>query len=564
MFAAGGQSPWWVSGLSGFMTMFSAATFVVWGGIAYRLGLVAVIINLGYGIAALLVGYFVAGRWKEFGVKSPSQFIELRYGRGTLHFYTWSMMTFRIIGVGVALYSMAVLLVASMPLAEGNPLRDATTGNLSLTWAILFFGAIVIFYTMIGGLWGVLMTDVLQFIVLNLAVFFAVTLALARCGGWTAFVRAAPERFFALTAPEEGYSWFFLFGWMAVHYFVVGAEWAFVQRFICVPTARDARKSSYLFGVLYLVSPLLWLLPPMIYRVQQPIPDGSTAVEIKALAEQAYINACYAVLPGGMFGLLIAAMFSATASMISSQLNVFAGVLTNDIYRPLMASDASDGQLVRVGRFFSLAIGLAFIGMALSIPYLGGAEKVVIAATSLVIAPLLAPTIWGMFSRAITARAVWATSMTTIVIGGLAKFGFAADGWLVGIRPLQPIAEWAQSNSQSVDLIIGLALPIGTLLLVQMMSHGTAAGWDRVADLAARTDLNRGLAPITSSPMPALIVAYSLLGCSPLMGVLAVFDSQNRFVLLAFAAILAVFGAAILAARSRLTRIERKTTCVET
>ena len=42
MFAAGGQSPWWVSGLSGFMTMFSAGTFVVWGGIAYRFGVVAI------------------------------------------------------------------------------------------------------------------------------------------------------------------------------------------------------------------------------------------------------------------------------------------------------------------------------------------------------------------------------------------------------------------------------------------------------------------------------------------------------------------------------------------
>ena len=53
MFAAGGQSPWWISGLSAFMTMFSANTFVVWGGIAYEHGLVAIMINLCYGIAAI-------------------------------------------------------------------------------------------------------------------------------------------------------------------------------------------------------------------------------------------------------------------------------------------------------------------------------------------------------------------------------------------------------------------------------------------------------------------------------------------------------------------------------
>ena len=75
MFAAGGQSPWWASGLSGFMTMFSAGTFVVWGGIAYKFGFVAVAINLCYGVAALAVGYFVAGRWKRLGIRTPAQFI---------------------------------------------------------------------------------------------------------------------------------------------------------------------------------------------------------------------------------------------------------------------------------------------------------------------------------------------------------------------------------------------------------------------------------------------------------------------------------------------------------
>ncbi len=61
MFAAGGQSPWWVSGLSGYMTMFSAGTFVIWGGIAYRYGFVSIVINFGYCVAAILVGRFVAG-----------------------------------------------------------------------------------------------------------------------------------------------------------------------------------------------------------------------------------------------------------------------------------------------------------------------------------------------------------------------------------------------------------------------------------------------------------------------------------------------------------------------
>jgi len=152
LFAAGGQSPWWVSGLSGFMTMFSAGTFVVWGSIAFKYGFVAVSINMCYGVAALFVGWLVAGRWKKSGIKTPAEFIRVRFGPGAVHFYTWVMMVYRLVGTGVALYSLAIVLCALIPLPEGIFLRDAATGNLSLTWAIIIFSAIVIIYTVSGGL----------------------------------------------------------------------------------------------------------------------------------------------------------------------------------------------------------------------------------------------------------------------------------------------------------------------------------------------------------------------------------------------------------------------------
>ena len=182
------------------------------------------------------------------------------------------MMVYRMMGVGVALYSLAVILVALMPIAEGSFLRDPVTGNLSLTWAILFFGMCVVIYTMVGGLWAVLMTDVLQFIVLNLAVLFILPLILIKVGGVGGFVEQAPAGFFMPVAGE--FTWFVLAGWCAIHFFMVGAEWAFAQRYICVPTEKDAKKGVFLFGALYLVSPILWLAPPLIWRVIQPIPAG--------------------------------------------------------------------------------------------------------------------------------------------------------------------------------------------------------------------------------------------------------------------------------------------------
>jgi Na+/proline symporter len=536
LFAAGGRSPWWAAGLSGFMTMFSAGTFVVWGGIAYRLGFVAVAINLMYGVAAILVGFLVAGRWKRLGLRTPAQFIELRFGTAALHFYTWSMMVYRMVGVGVALYSLAVLLVALMPLDEGSLFRDPATGTLSLTWAILIFGGVVVSYTMVGGLWAVLMTDVLQFIVLNLSVLFMIPLILREVGGVRGFVAHAPEGFLNLTAGS--YTWFFLAGWCAIHFFMVGAEWAFAQRYICVSSEQDARKSAFLFGGLYLASPLLWLLPPLAWREISPIPAGASEAEINALAEQAYILACQHVLPAGMVGLMLAAMFSATASMVSSQLNVFAGVLTEDIYAGVRGR-RSNGELLWVGRGFSLLLGIGLIGLALAVPALGGAEDVIIKVTSLFVAPLLAPTVWGLLNRTVGQAAVWSTAAVCVLVGGAATFVFA-----------EPLS----SAGKTPEILIGVALPVAVLTLVTLVSRQTASGWQRVEAHAAAAEQQRGVAPTPFDPSPAYIVAGFLAACSLMMACLLMVNHEDRGTITAFAFALAVLAIGIASVASWKSR----------
>ena len=264
MFAAGGRSPWWVSGLSGFMTMFSAGTFVVWGGIAFRYGMVAVSISMCYGIAALLVGRTVAGVWRRYGVDSAAEFLHLRFGASLVQFYTWLQGTLGIFTVGGSIYALAVVVTALVPLEAGHILADASTGNLSIPLLSMFLCAVVVMVAFGGGLWAVLVTDVLQFIILTVAVVLVVPLCFIEVGGVGAFLEQVPEGF--LKPVSGDFTWWFLTGWVVVHYFKIGGEWAFVQRFTCVPSPRQARMSAYLFGVMYLVSPLFWMLPPMIYR----------------------------------------------------------------------------------------------------------------------------------------------------------------------------------------------------------------------------------------------------------------------------------------------------------
>jgi solute:Na+ symporter, SSS family len=514
MFAAGGQSPWWTSGLSAFMTMFSANTFVVWGGIAYKLGMVAVVINLMYGVAALLVGYFVAGRWKALGIQTPAQFIQLRYGKGALHFYTSAMVIFRMVGTAGSLYALGIVFTGLLSSGQAS--------QSLLNTVIVIFGVIVVLYTMLGGLWAVLMTDVLQFIVLNLAVLLVVPLSFMKIGGISAFIEQAPAGFFQPTAGS--YTWIFLAGWCAIHFFMIGAEWAFVQRFICVPSVRDARKSTFLFGALYLISPLLWLLPPMLWRIQHPIPVGASDETIRQLAENAYILSCKNVLPAGLVGLMLAAMFSATASMVSSQLNVFSGVLTHDIWRPLCAGKMSDQQTLRAGRVFTLILGGVLIGIALAIPHLGGAEKVIVSITELMVVALLAPTLWGLFSRTLTSSAVWITAGVSFTAGVLVRFV-----WHVDSTPMKTFT--------------GVVLPVLVLVILQQVSRGMAPGHQRVKDFCA--DIQPRPSSRSVGNLPARIVAWSIAACGLLILLPLLWERQSALILVSFALVLFVGAAGI-------------------
>ena len=521
MFAAGRSSPWWVSGLSAFMTMFSAATFVVWGGIAYEHGFVAVMINMCYGIAALLVGFNVAGRWNQLGVTTPAEYVRLRFGKTGLHFFTWTILLKRILGVSVSLYALAVLLVTLIP--------------LDLTWAIIIFGAIVVIYTMQGGLWAVLMTDVLQFIVLTLVVFVVAVLMISGMDDLATFATKVPPTFFSPVSAK--YGWFFLFGWVTIHFFMIGGEWAFVQRFLSVRNPKDAKKSSILFGVMYLITPLFWMLPPLLYRGQV---EGLNK-------EEAYILAAKSVLPAGVLGLMFAAMFSATASMVSSQLNVFAGVLTNDFYKAFYHPNASDRRLLLVGRFFTVLLGALLVATAIAVPFMGGAEKLIITINSLIIVPLFAPTLWGLFSRKIGIREMIIVALTSFSFGMLFRFGLASNPMIQEGDRLWPIAHYLDANIHNVEVLVGVVLPLIMLFVFEWRKKTIDLGakmlqrkCDEMAPALCDDDT-----PIAFDPFPARMVMFSLLVCGLWMMLLGILESEGRITLLSFASVLLLFSGTI-------------------
>ena len=460
MFIAGRNSSWWLSGMSTYMTLFSASTFVIWGGVAFRSGFVAVLIGNILGFASFFVGRYLTGKWREMKIKSPGEYLTIRFGKRSLNFYTLLGIIGRGFHTAVALYAIAVVMSTLMTLPEGHFMAGAN-GHLSISWAIIILGVITLLYTVLGGFLAVLMTDVIQFGVLITVVIFMIPLSINAIGGLENFVAGAPDGYFTPVSAE--YPWFWLILWFFVNSFTIGGDWPFVQRYISVPTVSDARKSTYLVGALYLLTPLIWYFPAMVFRQIEP----------GANPEQAYILMSDHVLMKGMLGVMLAAMVSATLSTVSGTLNVFANVFTYDIYGQ-KHPEVGEKRLIRIGRIFTFAFGAAIISLALLIPYAGGAEKVVVTILTMIIGPLYIPSVWGVFSKRLTQKHLLTAMIITYACGifGLAfKFSDA----------VRATFEWINPNV--LESVIGTVVPVILLAIMEIRAKikGTIdPGYERV------------------------------------------------------------------------------------
>ena len=429
-FAAGGSVPWQISGLSLFMSFFSAGTFVVWGSIAYSLGWVSVSIQWTMAIAGFLVGWYIAPRWNKTGTLTVAEYINKRLGAGTQKAYTNLFLLISICTTGAFLYPVAKII-------------EVSTG-LSLTTCIVLLGSMYILYAALGGLWAVIVTDVLQFVILTAAVIIVIPLSIDRVDGITTFIQSAPDTFFHFLNGEYTLGFIIAFG--VYNIIFLGGNWAFVQRYTSVRTAKDARKAGILFGSLYLISPILWMLPPMIYRILNP--------ELAGLEnESAYLEICKDVLPHGLLGMMLGGMIFATASPFNSMLNISSGVFTNDIFKRLKPQSA-DKTLIRVARLSTIGFGVLAILFALLIPLMGGIVNVVISIAALTGVPLYLPVIWSLFSKRQTGTSILTATLLSLLVNVTFKF-------------LIP-ALFSFSLNRADEMILGVCFPVFTLAFFEI------------------------------------------------------------------------------------------------
>ena len=512
-FAAGGSVPWSICGLSLFFGFFSAGTFVVWGSIAYSLGWVSVTIQWTMSIAGFVVGLCIASRWNKTGVLTVAEYINKRLGVNVQKIYTYLFLFISLFTTGAFLYPVARIV-------------EVSTG-FPLVTCVLLLGGICILYVSVGGFWAVVVTDVLQFAILTTAVLIVVPLAFDKIDGVTNFVQSAPDTFFNLLNGEYTLGFIIAFG--IYNAIFLGGNWAYVQRYTSVKTSKDARKTGFLFGSLYVISPVLWMLPPMIYRIYN---GNLTGLE----SEGAYLLMCKEVLPAGLLGMMLGGMIFATASSMNAILNISSGVFTNDIFKRLRPK-STDRTLIRVARIWTVGFGLLAIVVALLIPLMGGIVHVVISVAALTGVPLYLPVIWSLFSKRQTGRSVVTATLLSLCVNAFFKF-------------LTPVF-WDFSLSRAHEMILGVSFPALCMLFFEIR----AVFRKSISDMYTEYITHERTANMTKASIPELteveksdnrfsvkVIKTGLTASGILVCMLGGIASDGRIIVMSAGALLVLIG----------------------
>jgi SSS family solute:Na+ symporter len=484
-FVAGGNMPWWLAGISFFMASHSALSFVMYGELGYKYGITGVTIFQMSVVGLVLGALYVAKRWRRSRTVTPVQFLEKRYSLRIRQALAWTGFPIRIVDDALKIFSTAIFLYVGMKLSI-----------LNLPTAIGLAGAIMILYAFLGGQLGVMVTDFLQFVIKMVIVLFIFVLTIVRFvdGGFS--VDQFPAGFLnPLSGTYRGLNYLSVIVLMIVS---MNSGWALVQKYNCVRTEKDAQKLAWLVACLNLVAPIIFFVPPMLARVLLP---GLQETKF------AYAEIAFAVLPTGMMGMLLAGMFASTLSTMGSEFNVLAGVLTNDLYKRLFNPQATERDLVRVGRIATVLIGGLIIGVAILLTVLQGLNlfDIMFKAFGALLPATALPILAGFFWKRITARGAFAGLLAGAASGiGLTLINVAAvNAFAADMQSRPELQYWLKQGWDACALFVNIAVTLAAMFLGTRREKQTEQERARVEEYFS--DLARPV--VASTTVPSTIAA---------------------------------------------------------
>jgi Na+/proline symporter len=369
----------------------------------------------------------------------------------------------------------------------------------------------------------VVITVFVQFVLVCTAVLILVPLAWRAAGGWDDFISAIPPDF--LRPAHVPYTWEYVSAFLIFSGLSLAGNWSLIQRFYCARNDRESYGVGLFASLLFLLLPPLWIFTGIFARAFIPL-QGFDPQTI-------YARVSVALLPPGMLGLLIAALFAATMSVLSSGYNVIGAVLTVDVHQRLIHPQAAQRELVVVGRILTAFVALFPLGIALVVAYFHWTIfDTMVAAFGFFLPPTVLPVLAGLVSRRLSAGG----ALAGFVAGFGAGLAFLVYKWVFKPATL--------SSFQAASLAIPTA--ITALVLVVAANAFPASGEAAERATAFLDRLRRPAVPSAAyegSPTPLAGLVIGLMGLVLLVIGSGLLTPRAYRLTLATGAVLVVIGA---------------------
>ncbi len=396
-FRGGSQATWWMVGMSCFMTGVSAVTFTGNGGAAYEAGWSVLAIYLGNFAGMVAQAVLLAPWFRQMRATTFPEIIRERFGVSTQQLLAYIKIFTFTAYAALWLFGLAVF--------------SSSVFGLPIHIVIPVLGIVALFYSTMGGKWAVLAADFVQGLIMMSMCVLVSILCLIKLGGIDGFFTSIndmglTETFSPLKgeglSPKKLYTtgWF----WAAlIMSFIFNCGATNAVKFFSVKDGREARLAAALSAVLMLLGVIFWFIPPMAARLLY-----SAQVEGMPLgtpAEAAFAVTSMQLLPNGLIGMMVVAMFSATMSSMDAGINGNAAIVVKDVIpairNRLKMPEATEKTLLLWGRIATLACGMAIVFLAeyLSMQRQMGIFEIVINFGAIVTVPIVIPTVLCLFIR---------------------------------------------------------------------------------------------------------------------------------------------------------------------
>lgn len=352
--------PGWVVTLSIFATFVSSISYLALPGAAFQSNWNPFVFSLTLPVAAFFAVRFFVPLYRKVNSPSAYTYLEVRFGPWARLYASACYLLTQLMRTGTILYLLALALHAMI--------------GWNIAAIIIVTGIVVLAYSVLGGLQAVVWTDAVQGIILIAgAVVCAGYLLLAMPEG--------PGQLFAIAAEQHKFSLgSFRFNWSEPTFWVVllyglfinlqnfGIDQNYVQRYLASRSDRGAKRSAFFGAIIYLpVSALFLFIGTALYAYYHSGAAGLPS-ELQELSQSDRVFPYFIVhaLPPGITGLLVASIFAAGMSTVSTSFNSSATVFLTDYYQPRVQRAVSDREAMRVLFLSSLVIGIIGIGIAIA------------------------------------------------------------------------------------------------------------------------------------------------------------------------------------------------------